>query len=64
MQLVKPPVDFVEKFEEHALPKWRLIRTLTDKNTNLRAQRDLLLPKLISGEIDVSDIAEPMVRAR
>ena len=27
------------------------------------AQRDLLLPKLISGEIDVSEIGEPIVEA-
>ena len=26
------------------------------KNQNLRKTRDLLLPKLISGEIDVSDL--------
>lgn len=34
-------------------------RNLMLKNVNLRAQRDLLLPKLISGEIDVSDIPMP-----
>lgn len=32
----------------------RLEITLKKQNANLRAQRDLLLPKLISGEIDVS----------
>ena len=30
--------------------------TLEKKNTNLRQTRDLLLPKLISGEIDVSEL--------
>lgn len=34
-------------------------RNLMLKNVNLRAQRDLLLPKLISGEIDVSNIPMP-----
>lgn len=29
------------------------------KNANLRATRDLLLPKLISGELDVSSLPEP-----
>ena len=33
--------------------------TLEKKNANLRAQRDLLLPKLVSGEIDVSNISMP-----
>ncbi len=31
----------------------------SNKNTNLRNQRDLLLPKLVSGEIDVADIPLP-----
>lgn len=35
------------------------IRTTTLKNRNLRATRDLLLPKLISGELDVSTLPEP-----
>ena len=34
-------------------------RVLMFKNANLRAQRDLLLPKLISGEIDVSNLPLP-----
>lgn len=36
-----------------------LVLVLTQKIANLRAQRDLLLPKLISGEIDVSAFPEP-----
>jgi type I restriction enzyme S subunit len=34
---------------------FKIHRFLVATNANLRAQRDLLLPKLISGEIDVSD---------
>lgn len=33
--------------------------TLADSITNLRVTRDLLLPKLISGELDVSKMPEP-----
>jgi len=36
-----------------------LCDTLKRKNTNLRVQRDLLLPKLIYGEVDVSAFPEP-----
>lgn len=36
-------------------PLYQSELTLKRKNANLRAQRDLLLPKLISGEIDVSE---------
>ena len=37
------------------------IRTMFFQNTTLRRTRDLLLPRLISGEVDVSelDIAVP-----
>ncbi len=35
-------------------------RSLTDANTNLRATRDLLLPKMISGEIDVRAAEEAL----
>jgi type I restriction enzyme S subunit len=34
-----------------------LAATLPSQIRNLRAQRDLLLPKLISGEIEVSEAA-------
>ncbi len=33
-----------------------MIRVLTERNSTLRRTRDLLLPKLISGEIAVSDL--------
>jgi type I restriction enzyme S subunit len=50
MTCPKPPT----KFDNVAVPMFRLARALANQNRNLRAQRDLLLPKLISGEIDVS----------
>lgn len=40
-------------------PMAALAEVLRCKNRNLRATRDLLLPKLISGEIDVSEIPTP-----
>jgi type I restriction enzyme S subunit len=36
-----------------------LVERLKAKNGNLRTTRDLLLPKLISGELDVSAMPEP-----
>jgi type I restriction enzyme S subunit len=36
---------------------------LNRKNTNLRTTRDLLLPKLISGELDVSTLPEPQAES-
>lgn len=51
-----PPVELRELFTDYVRPKHRLARNLFQQNTNLRATRDLLLPKLVSGEIDVSDL--------
>ncbi len=37
-------------------PIFRMIRNLKSRNNNLRQTRDVLLPKLISGELDVSEL--------
>lgn len=50
-----PPEKLVIQFDGVVRPLIRSVENLSNKNTNLRAQRDLLLPKLVSGEIDVSD---------
>ena len=54
--LLKPTQSIVAKFEEATEPISLELANLTTKNANLRQTRDLLLPKLISGEIDVSEI--------
>ena len=53
-----PTHDVLEKFANLAAPIFRSIHTLSQKNQNLRQTRDMLLPKLISGELDVSELAE------
>jgi type I restriction enzyme S subunit len=50
---VLPDRGTLNIFNECVLPLFRLKRTLESKNSNLRTTRDLLLPKLISGEISV-----------
>jgi type I restriction enzyme S subunit len=54
-----PPSDLQEHFALLVLPHYELASNLGVKNANLRATRDLLLPKLISGELDVSTLPEP-----
>ena len=54
LPVILPPRDLRARFEKAAQPIHKLCRSLSISNANLRAQRDLLLPKLISGEIDVS----------
>ncbi|KPQ24896.1 MAG: type I restriction enzyme, S subunit [Halomonas sp. HL-48] len=57
--VVQPDNATLEAFQRFVSPCFKQARTLALKNRNLRTQRDLLLPKLVSGEIDVSDITMP-----
>ncbi|WP_341863198.1 restriction endonuclease subunit S [Gymnodinialimonas sp. 57CJ19] len=50
-----PPNELLLRFVDVCKPLFAAHRLLNLKNANLRAQRDLLLPKLVSGEIDVSE---------
>ena len=56
IQLLKPTKLIIAVFEEIVEPIFSQLANLTLKNTNLRQTRDLLLPKLISGEIVVSEL--------
>ena len=59
MRIVKPPVELATRLESLVRPLFALSLTLSCKNANLTVTRDLLLPKLISGELDVSAMPEP-----
>jgi type I restriction enzyme, S subunit len=63
MPVVVPSIEQVKKFENAVGPMIDRIGTMFFQNTNLRTTRDLLIPKLISGEIDVSEINEVSERA-
>ncbi len=51
-----PPADIVQRFSDVARDMFHLKRTLEHSSAVLRTTRDLLLPRLISGEIDVSGL--------
>lgn len=53
--IIVPPHFLTKSFQEKVTPFMELALNLQRKNANLHAQRDLLLPKLVSGEIDVSE---------
>jgi type I restriction enzyme, S subunit len=59
MKVLLPSPKILATVTEFLEPIYSLEMDLRRKNANLRAQRDLLLPKLVSGEIDVSEVAEP-----
>jgi type I restriction enzyme S subunit len=54
--MAQPPFDVLEHFQSAVAQMFRLIQTLSLKNTNLRKTRDLLLPKLVSGEVSVENL--------
>ena len=51
-----PSKDVLSAFDELIQPIFSQIRNLRDENASLADLRDTLLPKLMSGELDVSDI--------
>lgn len=54
--LLMAPIILQRQFGALISPKRQLINGLLNKNKVLRSTRDLLLPRLISGEIDVSEL--------
>ena len=56
MKIVIPPFEIVQSFNKLVLPMLRQIQNSYFENKSLKELRDALLPKLISGELDVSDI--------
>jgi type I restriction enzyme S subunit len=55
-QILRPDETPLDLFDSSVLPMLEMRNGLAKKNHNLRQTRDLLLPKLISGEMDVSDL--------
>ena len=55
-QVVLAPKEIQNAWAAIAEPMIELCWRLIEKNNNLRQTRDLLLPKLISGELDVSSL--------
>lgn len=56
IDILLPDKNVLDQFGEVMNLLRQLLNTLLKKSENLRKSRDLLLPKLISGKIDVSDL--------
>lgn len=54
LPVILPSASVLGLFDSQIGPIFSLTKSLKRKNDNLRQTRDLLLPKLISGEVDVS----------
>ena len=59
LEILVPPASLLERFCELAGSFERQVITLQRQIQNLRRTRDLLLPRLLSGQIDVEAIATP-----
>jgi type I restriction enzyme S subunit len=53
-KLVIPPSELVQEYHKIVFPLFQKIQDNIEENENLRDLRDSLLPKLMSGEIDVN----------
>lgn len=56
MELPLPDKDTLSKFNELVIPMTSTVISNQEENARLSQLRDALLPKLMSGELDVSDI--------
>ena len=54
--LIIPEENILKEFDNKLNPLFNELINLQNKNQNLRKTRDLLLPKLISGQIDTKDL--------
>jgi type I restriction enzyme S subunit len=57
IDMLVPSVETVRKFVDLVLPKHFQIETLQSEVSNLRATRDILLHRLLSGQLSVDDAA-------
>ena len=56
MPIIVPDKGFVQKFDKTVINIFNQIKNLSQQNINLKQARDILLPRLISGEIDVENL--------
>lgn len=54
--VAEPTGDLLSRYETAVRPMYDLRRNLSNQTAVLREARDLLLPRLVSGELDVSDL--------
>jgi len=56
LPLLLPDQKYLDLFDEFCAPVFAQLLSIRSRNINLRRTRDILLPKLISGEVDVSQL--------
>ena len=56
MKLIVPPTDIIKSFSKNTKPLFEQIRVLQQESNRLATLRDILLPRLMSGELKVNEI--------
>ncbi len=64
LKISLPPLALIEAFCTRIVPFLDLILNLMKQKSVLQSTRDLLLPRLVSGEIDVSNLDLPQATTR
>jgi type I restriction enzyme, S subunit len=59
VEIALPPILLAEDFQCLVSPIFRELATLLFQITNLRRTRDLLLPRMLSGQIDIEALPDP-----
>ena len=54
--IVLPPIDLADQFERKADAFRSALNSLVEQNAALAHTRDLLLPRLVTGRLDISDV--------
>ena len=57
IEIIVPDKETIDRFESIVAPMDATIRNNYDENCRLQSIRDSLLPRLMSGEIDISELA-------
>ena len=60
-KIAHPPRDLLDRFSAIVAPSFRLIQDLHLQTQNLRRTRDLLLPRLMSGQIEVNPLRDDVL---
>ena len=55
-QILMPNTDLIENFDRLIAPVYGLSASLSCQTAFLKEARDLLLPRLVSGDLDISDL--------
>ncbi|QYX63130.1 restriction endonuclease subunit S [Shewanella putrefaciens] len=59
LSFVRPEVSLVKKFDQMVSPMFDSIYNLLEQNKRLQEARDILLPRLMTGMIDIEQVALP-----